>query len=50
MYAYAISVLIVDKCPMYITKGNMFDLIPCDLQYGACSDKDYRSNEVFKCK
>ncbi|XP_078334861.1 uncharacterized protein LOC144625936 [Crassostrea virginica] len=37
-----------NKCPMYITKENMFDLIPCDLQYGACSDKDYRSNEVFK--
>nr|XP_022333617.1 uncharacterized protein LOC111130705 [Crassostrea virginica] len=35
-------------CPIYNTAAAKIDLLPCDLQYGACSDKDYRSNEVFR--
>ncbi|XP_062587005.1 uncharacterized protein LOC134248610 [Saccostrea cucullata] len=34
-------------CPIFNTAANDIDLIPCDLQYGACSDTDYRSNQVF---
>ncbi|XP_055998705.1 uncharacterized protein LOC125683448 isoform X2 [Ostrea edulis] len=35
-------------CPIFNTDANDMDLIPCDLQYGACSDTDFRSNEVYK--
>ncbi|XP_065939710.1 uncharacterized protein [Magallana gigas] len=34
-------------CPIYNTVAAKIDLIPCDSQYGACSDKDYRSNLVY---
>lgn len=35
-------------CPIYNTVAAKIDLIPCDSQYGACSDRDYRSNQVYK--
>ncbi|XP_061178531.1 uncharacterized protein LOC133187182 [Saccostrea echinata] len=34
-------------CPIFNTAASDIDLIPCDLQYGACSDTDYRSNKVY---
>ncbi|XP_062578231.1 uncharacterized protein LOC134240146 [Saccostrea cucullata] len=34
-------------CPIFNTVANDIDLIPCDLQYGACPDTDFRSNKVY---
>lgn len=34
-------------CPIYNTAAAKIDLIPCDSQYGACSDNDYKSNLVY---
>ncbi|XP_062578232.1 uncharacterized protein LOC134240147 [Saccostrea cucullata] len=34
-------------CPIFNTAASDIDLIPCDLQYGACSETDYRSNKVY---
>uniref|UniRef100_A0A8W8N5I3 Novel STAND NTPase 3 domain-containing protein n=1 Tax=Magallana gigas TaxID=29159 RepID=A0A8W8N5I3_MAGGI len=34
-------------CPIYNTAAAKIDLIPCDSQYGACSNNDYRSNLVY---
>ncbi|XP_062599843.1 uncharacterized protein LOC134261415, partial [Saccostrea cucullata] len=36
-----------NHCPIFNTVAVKIDLIPCDLQYGACSDTDYRSNKVY---